>query len=118
MKSTFRPKIPMTIERQTGHDLYGKPTFGAPVTVRCAPIRLEQDIKKTSIRTDKSGSQGAADEDIAVARILVEAKADIKRGDRVVCRGVILKVHTVYQRVSFENTISHWQVDCEIWPPE
>lgn len=117
MKSTFRPKIPMTIERPSGYDDYGAPTFGTPVQVFCAPIRLEQDIQKTSIRTDKSGSQGAADEDIAVARILVEAKADIKRGDRVVCRGVILKVNTVYQRVTFHNTIDHWQVDCEIWPP-
>jgi hypothetical protein len=118
MKTTFQPKTPMTIQTQNGYDEFGRPAFKPAVKVFCTPIRFEIRQEKTSVRTDKSASKSAAEEPKAMARLLVHPDAVIKNGDKVVCRGVALKVIEVFERVTLFNSRHHWQVDCEIWPPE
>lgn len=78
-------------------------------------IRIERQTKPTSIRTDKSGSQGRAEEMVVQGRLLLENRVEPINGDLVSFRGKTYKVVDVFPRFDMDALVNHYQVDVERW---
>jgi len=110
------PSIPCTISSIAGHNEYGREYLGAERKARCCVVKLSGSTKKTSIRTDKSASQGDADEIVADARLLFPDGTNIEVGDVVVIRGRRLVVDSIEEKFqALTNKFDHYQVDLLIW---
>lgn len=109
-------KTPCTIANATGHNEFGKVTLGLSKVSRCAIVKLLTSTDKTSIRTDRSASQGSADEILADARLLFLPQTNIAVDDVVIVRGVKLQVASTLQRFNaLTETLDHIEVDLLIW---
>lgn len=113
--STFIPQIYGRIQSVAGFDRVGRPRFGPPRRVGISVIRNEQQSKTTSIRTDKSGSQGNADEVVVKGRLLLETHSNPKIGDLVSFMGETHRIDKVFPRLDMDGLINHYQVDIERW---
>ena len=110
------PTTPCTITKPIGYDEFGTPLFGMPVNVKCCVVKLTGGTKKTSIRTDKSASQGNADELVSESRLLFPPNVSINVGDIVTIRGMKLVVDLIEQKfTALIGKFDHYQVDLTIW---
>jgi hypothetical protein len=78
-------------------------------------VRIEQMTQPTSIRTDKSGSQGRAYEKIIAGRFLIENSKEPSSGDLITVRGKTYEVVDVFPRYDMDGLVNHFQVDIERW---
>ena len=108
--------IPCTIATQSGYDAHGKQMLGQNQPIKCAVVKLANSVKKTSIRTDRSASQGNADEIIADARLLFNESVNPQVGDVITIRGIQLVVDVVEHKFNaLSDKFDHYQVDLSIW---
>ncbi len=97
-------------------DDYGRQTFSSPFDSACSVVRLTTATKKTSVRTDSSGTGGSAKEIQADAILLFSPETNLKKNDRVDINGISLRVVEVQIRYGvFSNKPDHLEVDLEIW---
>lgn len=117
--STFIPQLYGEIRSASGFTVTGRPNFGSPRPVGLSVVRDEAKSQPTSIRTDKSGSQGRADEVVVKARLLIENLVEPKMGDLIsYAIGTVkrtYRVDGVYPRLDMDGLINHFQVDAERW---
>lgn len=89
---------------------------GIRVATLCSVVRLTSLGKKTSIRTDRSASQGNAYESTAAARLLFTSTTALKIGDLVDIGGLNLIVESIQQRRhNLTGLIDHLQVDLSVY---
>jgi hypothetical protein len=73
-------------------------------------------VSQTSIRTDKSASQGNADEILADARLLIPSTFRPMIGDVVIVRDIKLTVIGIRQKfTALIDKFDHYEVDLNIW---
>jgi hypothetical protein len=72
-------------------------------------------MQPTSIRTDKSGSQGRADESVVQGRLLIENRVEPTGGDLITVRGTTYKILDVFPRFDMDGLVNHYQVDIGRW---
>lgn len=113
--SSFRPQTRGLLSRQTGFSVRGQPSFSDAEEVLLAVIRLDFSTERTSIRTDKSGSQARAEENTIKARFLIEPGVKPRTGDRLSVLGYDIRLVSVFPRLDQLGGLSHYQVDGEIW---
>lgn len=113
--STFIPTLKVNVEKQDGYSETGKPVFARAGRVGISPVRLESEYIETSIRTDKSGTKGRAEETVMKGRVLVEKTADIAKGDLLVIYADRWKIESIYPRHDMDGSINHFQVDLSAW---
>jgi hypothetical protein len=87
-----------------------------PINAKCAIVKLEVGVVKTSVRVDSSASRGNAWEGEAVARLLFLPNVEMTRGDRIEIHGYKLMVQSMFPRLHVSGAVDHWQVDCVSWP--
>lgn len=110
------PNTPCTITPKTGNDENGKPLLGYRFATLCSVVRLTNAVKKTSIRTDRSASQGNAFEVISDARLLFAPSVKLSLDDLVTINGVVLTVISVQQRIhNITGVLDHYQVELNIY---
>lgn len=78
-------------------------------------MNIERKTQPTSIRTDKSGSQGRADEPVVQGRLLIENRVEPVGGDLIKFRGRTYRVVDVAERFDMDGLVNHYQVDIERW---
>lgn len=110
----FIPNLKVALRSRVSVDLYGRPTFAAPRTIRCGVIRLQEMSQHTSVRTDSSASRGNAMEETVLSRILVPAKVLVNQGDEIDIGDFTLTVSSVWPRYNIAGKLDHWQVDLDI----
>lgn len=113
--STFIPQLYGQLRSPTGYTVTGVPTFGLPRPVGLSVIRDESMSQPTSIRTDKSGSQGRADEVVVKGRLLIENQVVPKIGDLVSFLSNTYRIDRVFPRLDMDGLVNHYQVDVERW---
>src|SRR5680860_267688 len=102
LTSTFIPQMQGQIKSPTGFTATGDATFGRPRSVGLSVVRIERMTQPTSIRTDKSGSQGRADENAVQGRFLLENRERPYGGDLIQVRGVLYEVLDVFPRYDMD----------------
>ena len=111
----FRANLKCEVSLMTGSDGYGKRTYGDWTTARFAIVKLERSSRKTSVRTDSSGSRGYAQDIEADARFLFHSETVLTPGDRVRFGSVMFTVVSVFPRHRVTGEFDHYQVDLNIW---
>lgn len=111
----FIPNLRFTYKQRIGNTAYGQPRFGPERKGYCGVVRMEEQSRTTSVRTDSSASQTTAMEEVATARLLVPAYITLRQGDHVTVSGFNLVVQAVHARYSVLGVLDHWQVDLTIF---
>jgi hypothetical protein len=114
----FRPNLTCKIAKYDKKDGYGKRIYGPWKTTPCAIVKLVQETKKTSVRTDSSATRGTAQEILADARLLFPKYVSLKPGDRISIMGFELTVVSVFPRHSVLGNHDHWEVDFDVYGAE
>lgn len=110
------PTTPCVILPQIGNNENGQPLFGVRVKTACAIVKLSNTLKKTSIRTDRSASQGNAKEITADSVLLFLPTSKIKIGDAVEINGLTLYVEIIQRRYeAFTGKLDHIQAELTVW---
>lgn len=104
------------LSRTNGRNIYGEPKFSTPKRVPCGIVNNKVSTEKTPVRADSSADRGAAEEEIAAAKILFPATVVIGKGDKFQIYDMTLRVIGVEIRVSIGGVIDHKEVDFAIWP--
>jgi len=78
-------------------------------------VKLVQESKKTSVRTDASASRGTAQEILADARLLFPKYVELKPGDRLSIMGFELTVVSIFPRHNVLGAHDHWEVDFNVY---
>lgn len=113
---TFIPTMRVAHIKRDGFSETGQPRFVVSKTkLGISPIRLETSVMATSIRTDKSGSKGRAEEEIQQGRVLIHPKAEFQIGDLIEVYGIKWRIQSVYPRHDMDGRLSHYQVDVSAW---
>ena len=113
--STFIPQMKGQLKSPNGYTATGDATYGKPRQVGVSVVRLETMVRPTSIRTDKSGSQGRSDEMVLDGRLLLDNGSSPKGGDLIEVRGITYEIVDVYPRYDMDGLINHFQVDVKRW---
>jgi len=109
------PQMRGQIKSPTGFSVTGEATYGRSRSVGLSVARIEKATQPTSIRTDKSGSQGRADESVVKGRLLIENRIAPLNGDLITVRGTAYEILDVYPRYDMDGLVNHYQVDIGRW---
>lgn len=100
-----------TLYREIGYTETGREVPTDPVSFRYTVVRLRNQTRRTSVRTDQSGSQGRALEDVYDGRILVHPEIKPEMGEVVEVDGVMFKIDEVQPKWDMAHVLDHYQVD-------
>ena len=95
------------LSRRGAQDIYSQFTYAAPVRTACCVVKLADLAKKTSVRTDQSGSRGSAEEDTVSAMILFPPSVRIRKDDQFEIAGMKLRVIGVQPRFDVFGGYDH-----------
>lgn len=112
----FRPNQYGMLSRRLGANIYGERTWSAPVRVPCGIVDNAKSVVKTPVRSDSSASRGAAEEQVAVVKILFPAKVLIAQDDKFEINDLKLRASAVQLRFSVTGALDHREVDFDILP--
>lgn len=108
----FLPSHKGTLYTGANFDGRGKKVSSDPVRIRYTPIRTKTESEPTSIRTDKSASQGRAAEEIYDGRILMSRHVEPKFGHKVkLSDGQMFNIEVVQRIYESSGQLDHYQVD-------
>ena len=110
----FIPNTKCQFYKRTGNTLYGKAAYAPPVTLPCGIVQLQVKTATTSVRSDTTGSRGAAQDDTAQSKILFPASATLVQGDLVKFNQFQLIVASVQPRLAISGQVDHWEVTLKI----
>lgn len=105
-------------------DRYGQELAGTPAAALCSVVNMFDRVEKTSVRTDSSGSRGAADDNTVDVRLMFPARfkpllvkdAQIVITDpRAEQGGRKLRIWRIFPRQEVTGALHHIQVDCILW---
>jgi hypothetical protein len=111
----LRPTLSMSILRKVGNDLRGQPRLCPIGSELFAPVKLEFSSTHSTVRTDSSGSRGAADEAMGNVIILCVPATKVRLDDQLVIDGHQLRVTKTHKRYTPTGVLDHVQVWCELW---
>lgn len=111
----FIPNNHGTLTPHLGTNLYGDERFGQAVVVSCGVVHLNKQITRTTVRTDSSGSHGAAEEFTSRSKILFPAHVRVGTGWKFEMDGYTLRVMTVEPRYNVRGALDHWEADLTAW---
>lgn len=115
VRSSFVPQQIANLYRVNGRTVDGEPVLRQDGVVWFSPVRLDMSIGKSSIRTDKSGTQGRAEEEMFDGRILVHPDYSLKFNDVLEIFDKKFQVVGIYPRFDMANVLHHYQVDLMSW---
>jgi hypothetical protein len=104
------------LSRRGAKNIYGEFAFQAPKRVPCAIVHSTSANLKTPVRADSSASRGAAEEKVAVTKILFPANVAIATNDKFEIDGKILRVTGIEDRKNVLGKLDHFEVDFEMFP--
>lgn len=109
------PTLLIYIERPSGYDLHGQPVLAPKRAAKVAPVKVKFTDQHTTVRTDSSGTHGAALETVADVVLLAKPNVDIQPGDIVTVVGRRVRVQAIHPRFEVTGRHDHNQIDCEAW---
>lgn len=114
----FKPNLDCQISRHTGMNVYGEESLAEAVKARCAIIKLEINVEKSSVRADSSASRGAGREYQGIAKLLFPTTVSVGLDDQVEVAGYKLRVLGVFPRHNLQGIYDHLEAVCGIWGKE
>lgn len=96
----------------------GEAVLGEPEEFAFSPVYLEMSTGKTSIRTDKSGTQSRAEEELFDGRILIAPDVTLDFDDIVEFKDKKFRVVRIHPRYEMNHELHHYQVDLMAWDSE
>lgn len=96
----------------------GLRAFSQPVDIGLSVIRLAGSVTPTSVRADKSGTKGYADEELFKGRVLVHPRVKPKEGDLLEVFGEKYRVEGVRDVRDMAGKLDHYQVELDVWESE
>lgn len=114
MLTSFKPQFKGLLHRKEGYDETGATYFDKSEPVRFSYIRFREQMRGTSIRSDKSGSKERASEFYADVRIALypnvvpdfEDELELDDNKRY-------RIHSIIPRYEIINIVNHYQIDLE-----
>lgn len=113
-RTTFLPTMSGLLYTNTAYTETGRTQPTMPIPMRYSVVRLRYQSKRTSVRTDMSGTQGRAEEQMYDARLLVHPEITPELGQAVHMIGKWFEIQEVQPKYSLEGFLNHWQVDLDI----
>lgn len=107
----YRPNTTCKYYTLSGRDVRSKPTYSAASVVPCSVVSFDLASKRTSVRTDTSGTRGRTDELSGVARFLFPKTFQPVKGDVVEKQGLWLEVIEIHPRFDVMGSLDHIEVD-------
>lgn len=109
--TSFIPTHKGTLYRSVVFTETGREQYSDPVSLRFSVVRIRTQTRETSVRTDQSGSQGRAAEDVFDGRILCHPELEPMMGQGVKVNGYQYRVDEVQPRYDAAGNLNHFQVD-------
>ena len=113
-RSTFSPTFRGQLYTVVRFTDTGRTIPSKPVAVRYSVVRIRYQSRTTSVRTDQSGSQGRAEEELFDARLLMESKIEPDLGMQIKLGQHWFTVQEVQPRYDAVGYFNHWQVDLNL----
>lgn len=95
------------LSRRGAKDQFSQYAYAAPVRVGCCVVKLLGAATKTSVRTDQSGSRGAAEEETVAATILFPPSIGIRKDDKFQLAGITMRVSAVQPQFDILGAHDH-----------
>lgn len=112
----FRPNQTALWSKQIGRDIHSREIFDEPRSIPIAVVELQRKVARTTVRADSSASRGAAEETVAVTKILIDKMVEVSRDDRIELRGDLFRVVVTHPRFSVWGELDHFEVDLQAAP--
>lgn len=104
-----------TLQRITGRNINGEATIADPINIHISVVRLNQEIEKTSVRTDSSASRGSSKEKLLSATILTNTDVKPEPGDKINFIGREYEVASLEERFDLFGHLDHYQLSLVRW---
>ena len=111
LTSTFIPTHTGILYKTVTFSETGEEIYSDPVPLRFFVVRIRNQTRTTSVRTDQSGSQGRAMEDVFDGRILVHPEIEPEMNQVVFLNNRNYVVNEVQPRWDMASNLNHYQVD-------
>lgn len=111
IKTTFIPTHKGVLYKSVTFTGSGEEIPADPVPMRYSIIRIRNQTRTTSVRTDQSGSQGRAMEDVFDGRILVHPEIEPEMNQVVFVNNRNYVVNEVQPKYDMAANLNHYQVD-------
>ncbi len=95
-----------------GFDLHGQRRFKPGKTLKVAPVKVEIRSQHTTVRTDSSGTHGAAGEQTADVVVLASPKTRVTLDDVLVVHGNRLRIEVIKPRFDAGGRHDHNEIHC------
>lgn len=109
------PTLLIEVFRKNGSDAYGQAKLVRSGSEMVCPVKLDFQVRTTSVRTDAAASKARAHEDNAVVIILATIKTKIRLDDKLVIHGHGLGVTDVHPRYRVTGELDHYEIHCSAW---
>lgn len=93
----------------------GSRLFAAPIPIGLSVVTLKTSVGHTSVRSDTSGSQSYADQEVEAGRVLIHPKVTPGEDDLVEINGQTFRISGVQPRYTLNGKIDHYQVELGTW---
>ena len=108
-------RVPCTVIKLGGHNLFGEEVAGKKTKEKCAVVELRVNSMHTSLRTDKTATVGAAEELLGAATLLFSVRSSVGIGDTIeMATGERLKVISKMSRYTPLGQLDHYEIGCGI----
>lgn len=112
--TTFLPTHKGQLFQTVEYTGSGREVSTNPVPIRFSVVRIRYQTRTTSVRTDQSGSQGRAEQDVYDGRILLHPEVTPETGQQAVIDGHKFTIDEVQPRYDMAQNLNHWQVDLKL----
>ncbi len=93
----------------------GERAYSEPVKIGLSVIRVTNDIQKTSVRADVSGTKSFADESVEQGRALVHPRVKPKVDDLLIINDDKYEIKGVRPLYDMYGGVDHYQVELTTW---
>lgn len=109
------PTLLVEVWFKSGDDVYAQPIYSHRATEKMAPVKLDFQMRSTSVRTDAAASKARAQEDNANVILLALPTSKVELNDKLIVHGHALRVINAHPRYTVTGKFDHIEIRCMAW---
>lgn len=106
----FRPNQRARYLARIGRDRHAREVYAEPVEIGVGIVSLGSAIQKTTVRSDSSGSRGAAEETATTGVFLVASTVTARRDDMIEFMGESYRILRAEPRFTSWGKLDHFEI--------
>lgn len=109
------PTLPVEVWYKSGDDVYAQPIYTQRASEKMSPVKLDFQMRPTSVRTDAAASKARAQESNANVILLALPTSKVELNDKLVVFGHAVRVQNMHPRYTVTGQFDHIELHCMAW---